>query len=206
MSTLFVIEHALADLFDTRQELMDQVAFTDEQIAEKQAALDAVDAAIVEYITKEVHKVDNIARLLIDLKAREQALADEAERLEKMANVCQQTSDRIKAIVLQVMRDYDVRKLEGRIGTLRRQASGGVQGVDIRQPELLPEEYRKVRAMMDGEMWNEVCGLLRTAGIGLVHIRADEEPDLTAIGEALRNGQAVPGCQLKERGEHLRVS
>ena len=41
MPSLFVIEHTLSDLFDTRQELEEQVCFTDEQKADKRAAQDA---------------------------------------------------------------------------------------------------------------------------------------------------------------------
>ena len=80
MPSLFVIENALSDLFDARQELEEQVCFTDEQKADNRAAQDAVDLAIVECITAEVRKVDNISRFLLELKARREAIGREVER------------------------------------------------------------------------------------------------------------------------------
>jgi len=231
MPTLFVIKHALSDLFDTRQELIDQVAFTDEQIAENQAALDAVDAAIVETVTAEVRKVDNIARLLIEWRARREAIAEEMVRLGFIHDALERNEERLKGMVLEIMRDCDVKKLEGKIGTLRRQQNGGVQGVDIRQPELVPEKFQRATVTLERSMW-EIIKKQYCLGEFDFH-KESIEPDLTAIGEALCKrvpcpacahvpgpirrtdcvcgGEgtvpgSVPGCVLKEKGEHLRVS
>jgi hypothetical protein len=207
--TLFVIEHALSDLLETRTELEEQVAFTDEQIAEKQAALDAVDKAIVEYVTAEVRKVDNIARLLIELKARREAILDEQERLGAIAARMIRQEDRVKALVLQVMQDCDVRKLEGKIGTLRRVGNGGVQPVEVTQPELLPADVQRITVTLPLQAWR---GILRGMSTGLlielekVVKEGKPEPDLTAIRQQLERGEGVPGAVLLPRGEHLRVS
>ena len=207
MPTLFVIEHALSDLFDARQELIDEVAFIDEQIADKQAALDAVDAAIVETVTAEIRKVDNISRFLLELKARREALAKESERLNNLATVAYNTETRIKEMVLQIMRDTDTKKLEGKIGTLRRQANGGVQGVEVKQPELVPTSYQQFSLTMSGIAYRHIQGLCASAPQALsVLAMAKAEPDLTAIRKALEAGEGIPGCVLKDRGEHLRIS
>ena len=179
MPSLFCIEHALGDLFDARQEITEQVAFTDEILAGKNAALAEIDAAIVEYITAEVRKVDNISRLLIEWRVRRGAIEAERGRLGNIANAIERNEDRLKALVLQVMRDTGTKKLEGKIGTLRRQNNGGVPGVDVVQPYLVPESFKRSKTII--------------------------EPDLGKIREALESGVGVPGCRLRDRGEFLRV-
>ena len=179
MSTLFCIEHALGDLFETRQELIDEVAFTDEQVTRKSLALDAVNLAILEYVTAEVRKVDNISRFLLELAARRKAIHAEGKRLEALDDGLCRTELRIKEMVLQIMRDTNTKKLEGKIGTLKRQNAGGNVGVDILQPDLLPESFKRTKTVV--------------------------EPDMGKIREALESGVGVPGCRLRERGEFLRV-
>jgi hypothetical protein len=201
--TLFGIEHALSDLLETRTELEEQIAFTDEQIAEKQAALDAVDKAIVEYVTAEVRKVDNIARYLVELKARREAILDEQERLGAIAARMIRQEDRVKALVLQVMQDCDVKKLEGKIGTLRRVGNGGVQPVEVTSPNIIPKKFKRITVTMNLEAW----ALARRTVLRAEEIKESlAEPDLTAIRQQLERGEGVPGAVLKERGEHLRVS
>ena len=214
MSSLFVIEHALSDLFETRQELIDQVAFTDEDIQQKQAALDAVDAAIVETVTAEVRKVDNISRFLLELRARRKALEVECGRLQSIADACERTEDRIKEMVLQIMRDTDTKKLEGKIGTLRRQNNGGVLAVEVAQETLVPEGLKRYTLTMRGDLYHWLWSVItewekERPAHPLAHRVFDEaksEPDIFAIRAELERGEGVPGCVLKERGEHLRWS
>ena len=214
MPSLFVIEHALGDLFETRQELIDQVAFTDEQIQNKQAALDAVDGAIVEYVTKEVRKVDNIARLLVEWKARRSAIEVERGRLQSFADQIERNEARLKETVLQVMRDCDVKKLEGNFGMLKRQANGGVQAVEVAQENLVPEGLKRYTLTMRGDLYHWLWSVVtewekERPAHPLAHRVFDEaksEPDISAIRAELERGEGVPGCVLKERGEHLRCS
>ena len=192
MSSLFVIETALSDLFDTRQEIIAEVAFTDQQIADKQAALDAVDAAIVETVTAEVREVDNISRFLLELKVRREAIGREVERLEEISTACENTERRIKDMCLQIMRDTDTKKLEGRIGTLKRQGNGGVQPVEVVQRELVPERFIRVTMRMTAEQASE-C--LRRMGKDLegVHF-VSREPDKEAIRKELEKRVPCPEC------------
>ncbi len=243
MTTLFVIEHALADLFDARLELLDQAAFADDQIQEKQAALDAIDQAISEYVTAEVRKVDNIARFLLEMKARILARELEIDRLERLNADDEETEKRVKEICLMCLNEDKLKRYEGKIGTLRRQANGGVGGIDVRQPELVPEGLKRYVVTMKGDLYHWIRSVITEfekehAIHPLAHAVMDgakAEPDLTAIGEVLRKGVpcpecsapkeaddtgyfcglcggdgtilgSVPGCVLKPRSEHLRVS
>ena len=201
--SLFIIERALADLCETRQELEEQPAYTPEQVEEKHAALDAVDAAIVEYITAEVRKVDNIARFLTELKAREKALDYEIDRLSGVRDQATRTQDRIKAVVLQVMRDCDVKKLEGKIGSLKRQGNGGVQPVEIVQEDLIPEGLKRYSITMKGDLLSWLLHHLRNAQMQtaihplalIVLADAKGEPDKEAIREALLKRDPCPKCR-----------
>ena len=204
MSSLFVIENTLSDLFEARAELIAEVAFTEEQIENKQRSLEEVDKAIAETVLAELKKVDNISRFLLELKARREAIGREVERLEEISTACENTERRIKDMCLQIMRDTDTKKLEGRIGTLKRQANGGVQPVEVVQPELVPDRFIRVTMRMTAEQASE-C--LRRMGKDLegVHF-VSREPDKEAIRQALEAGEGVPGSRLEPRGEHLRVS
>src|ERR1019366_9801192 len=102
MPSLFVIENALGDLFDVRQELIDEVAYTNEQQTQKSIALDGINLAIQEYVIAELRKVDNISRLLIEWRVRRGAIEAERGRLGNIANAIERNEDRLKALVLQV--------------------------------------------------------------------------------------------------------
>jgi len=203
--SLFIIERALADLCETRQELEEQPAYTAEQLEEKHAAINAVDAAIVEYITAEVRKVDNIARFLTELKAREKALDYEIDRLSGVRDQTTRTQDRIKAVVLQVMRDCDVKKLEGKIGSLKRQGNGGVQPVEIVQPELLPRSMRRVSVTITLDLFDAIYEHLKEPSLRLkwVDKSKDAEPDKEAIREALLKREPCPKCRGAKTISHI---
>ena len=199
--TLFVIEHALGDLFETRQEIIDQVAFTDEQIADKQAALDAVDAAIVETVTAEVRKVDGVSRKLIEWDAQIDAIEKEVERLEAIAARIKQNRKRLADLVLQIMRDTDTKKLEGKLGTLRRQNNGGVLSVEVVQPDLVPERLQTITVRANAAFWSEIVrriGNMEDAFSGNVKVSAPE-PDLTAIRAELDKRVSCPSCAVLAR-------
>lgn len=197
-TSLFIIERALADLCETRQELEEQPAYTPEQVEEKHTALDAVDAAIVEYITAEVRKVDGIARFLTELKAREKALDYEIDRLNGIRDQNTRTQDRIKACVLQVMRDCDVKKLEGKIGSLKRQGNGGVQPVEIVQPELIPDALQNVSVKMSLATWRDIV-----EGLDVVYECSKPEPNREAIREALLKRDPCPKCRGAKTISHI---
>jgi hypothetical protein len=202
MSTLFCIEHALGDLFETRQEIIDEIAYTDEQVTQKSLALDGVNLAIQEYVTAEVRKVDNISRFLLEMKARREALAKENRRLDILAEGCERTETRIKEMVLGIMRDTDTKKLTGEIGTLRRQNNGGALGVDVVQPDLVPDEMKRVTVSMPLDLWHDVCHTtdfetLVRLGEGVKE--GKPEPDLMAIRRELEKRVPCPKCKGAKR-------
>ncbi len=208
MSTLFVIESALSDLMETRQEINDEICLTPADLDARADALRAVDAAIVEYVTTEVRKADNIARYVRSCEEHAEACKREAERLKHNEQVWTERKDRIKALVLQIMRDCDKKKIEGATYMLKRQANGGVQPVEVVQPELVPEEFSFVRWSIPARLarilvnnWSEKQFLEDFNRLG----DCPFEPDRQKIRVALERGEGVPGCRLAERGEHVRI-
>jgi hypothetical protein len=140
----------------------------------------------------------------------------EIKRLEKLIEDWDALQSMLREYALDAMRQRNTKVLEGTNGRkLKRQANGGVQGVDVRQPELVPMSLKRVALIMPEHLWDDIHRTYLAAhnaddkalAMLLEVVRHQRtEPDLIAIGEALRNGQAVPGCVLKERGEHLRAS
>lgn len=209
--SLFEITNSLSDLMEARQELLDETILTEDQKTENAEALEQVDLAIVEYVTKEIRKVDNIGRFILECNARSSAIAEEVTRLTKIRHRTMSIADRIREMVLQIMRDTGVKKLEGEIATLRRQANGGVQPVEIVQPELVPDKFKRITISFCPDDWQRFVEMHgdRDSAEGRILKRAAIEslPTLNKelIREALEAGEGVMGARLAPRGEHLRV-
>jgi hypothetical protein len=214
MSSLLMIENALSDLMENRAEVEAEIAFTPAQVESRRASLEEFDKAIVEYVTKEIRKVDNIARWLIEMKLRREAIAAERARLGGIQSQIERQETRIKDLVLQVMRDFgDVKKLTGSIGSLRRQNNGGIAPLEIPQPDLVPNSLKRITITLPFEVWQFILDgdydvAAPCAIVSAVHAANDKayaEPDPKAIREALESDVGVPGARLADRGEHLRV-
>ena len=51
---------------------------------------------------------------------------------------------RIKAMVLEVMQEFNEKKLPGRLFTITRQGNGGQQALTIAQPDLVPLVHKAI--------------------------------------------------------------
>jgi Gp157 protein len=200
------IEKTLEELEDSRQEVLDQPCFTPEQDRERLESLAQIDTAIVEYVAMEVQKADNIVLYLRSCEYHEKALQREIELLQHRREAIQQRQKQLKELVLSVMQIRDKKQFKGASHTLRRQGNGGQQPVDVVQPELVPSHFQRVTVTLNREHWGRAVGVLSEHDFNIECAREYHEPDLTAIREALELGRGVPGCVLKERGEHLRMT
>lgn len=221
---LFEIEHALSILMEERRAVAEEIcpkclgskctwcAFTG--LKRDSEALKEIDNAIVEYVTAEVRKVDNVARYIRSHEAMADVKRREAERLRHEADRDEEDAQRVRELVLEIMRHVDKKLIEGATYKLRRQGNGGQQAVEVAQPDLVPDDFRRVTVTMPFWSWNnamedvqELRGSSQTMQDMIdADAKAKPEPDLSAIREALLKPEGVPGCRLKERGEHLRVS
>jgi hypothetical protein len=169
------IEAGLAEVLAAREEVE-----TPEDVA-------AADAAISAYLSAEVAKADGIARAVRQWNAMAAADKAEASRLRARSAALEARVARLKDFVRFAMEKSGKRRIEGKLSTLRLQAAGGKQGVDIHNPELLPDDLCEVSITATVRDW----GTLEWAK--LKHFKIGERvPRLSAIAEALQ--QPCPAC------------
>lgn len=172
-------------------------------------ALDSVHIALVECVMGLVRKADSVAAFI----GREQSLADsakeESERTYALAKTRQGRVDWMKRTVVMVMQELDLKLLQGDHAELRRHGNGGVQPVEVRQPELLPAKYQRFELRITGEEKEHLADLIdelsATLDPRMMERAKPIEPDTELIRKDLLTGEAVPGALLNPRGEHLRV-
>lgn len=219
--TLYVIEGSLEQLAEARE------------LAEGEGdseAIKVIDAEIESYLTKEAAKVDSYAGLIRRRISEAELCKAEAQRLLERAKAAQDDVDRLKQTAVTVMERFGVRELKTPTNTLRVQANGGLQPLEI-TPGGIPRELREVTVVMRALDWDAIEDAV---GASLLKWKSFEiNPDNQAIREALTqrlpcpecanlpahepidvcprcNGvgtvpNAVPGARLLERGKHVRV-
>ena len=165
--TLYNIESELAQLVSLREEM-----------AESGEDTAAVDQQIAEYAAREITKVDGIRAYLRHCDFMEDGAKAEAHRLQELASLWAARKARLGAIVLRVMQDNGLTRLEGRTGTLAVRANP--PKVEVQEDlDLLPVEYVRV-------------------------VPETRQPDKKAIAAAVKAGEAVPGARLVTR-ERLEI-
>lgn len=203
--SLFQIEAELLGLIDQREDALERMAAMspDELTASPEIGqeLSVVEGLIRDYLKREVKKVDGIAYAIKEFQARALAKTAAAKDLEMSAKRDAETVDRIKAMVLEVMQEFGEKKLPGRLFTITRQGNGGVQALNIAQPDLVPERYIGVNVTLRLDEWKILVEQCRPTVLGLPLL----EPYPRMIREALERGEGVMGCKLEERGEHIRI-
>jgi hypothetical protein len=123
----------------------------------------------------------------------------EVKRLQALIDRWDALQETLRGYALEAMRQRDTKSLDGTNGRkLRRQANGGVQGVDVRQPELVPDEFVRLTVQMTYAQWTRLlsCHVIMEG----VTVKS-RDPDLTSIGDALRKREMCPNCQRKHGGD-----
>ena len=127
----------------------------------------ALDAYLNELGSQEASKIDNFALFVRLESARAEALRAEAQRLSSRARTAE---NRIAHLKMQYMQAITQAGLQGVKGNVYRLSIRGTDVVKITDDAVLPSEY--------------------------VRTKTTVEPDKTAIREALKSGQEVPGAAL----------
>jgi len=166
--TLYEIEDALAQLAEAREQAEHEGDAI--QVAK-------IDDALEHYLSREAKKIDSYANLLKQMGDEVTLCRMEAARLHDRACAIENRRDAMKQNAMAVMNRFGVRSLKSARNTLRIQANGGLQAMDIYNPTGLPPEFMQ---------WTLV-------------------PKQTEIRIALERGEEIPGARLLPRGEHLRV-
>ncbi len=152
--TLYHIEADLANLIDLREEM-----------ADKREDVTALDEQIAEYCQREVRKVDAIRSYLKHAEMMAEAALKEAATQKSRGQAWQARADRLKQFVQMVMEGMDwkpdqVRKLEGRSGSITLKANGGRQAVEVTDASLLPEEFVQYEGRISGKAWGNLQAVI----------------------------------------------
>ncbi len=159
--TLFKIEDELRALVDMREQTLEDMSKGRGSDIENLSALERIETEIKAYLGAEVRKVDGIRayyRMCEDMSA---AARKESATLAERARAWEGRLDHLKSILASILGEMEWRegrpkKLEGRTGSIGLRGSGGLQPLNIYQPELLPKEFQKVTVEMNLEAWEAV--------------------------------------------------
>lgn len=212
--TLLDMAEGLSALVYQREEIAEEIMITgclgiedpenDEAHKLALAALDQCDAAIMAYLQALPKKTDSVAAWLLNEKELADAAKNQADRLYELAKARESRYEYVKDCALRALQTLGKKVLPGRLHELRRWGNGGRQPVNFRQPELLPRKFQRFILTVDGETLDFIAS---HAGLMTLPRTAKPiDPDKEAIHAALVAGEGVPGAELAERGEHLRIS
>jgi len=160
-----------------------------------------IDTALAAYLREALPaKVDGIRAYIASQENAAEVHAAEAKYHLAKAAQAKGNIDRVKAMCLDVMRHFQQTAYRGILHTIRRVGNGGVRPLVIRQPELVPDSCVRITISISKDRFLKHELFLRS-----ISLLVAEEPWNRYIRGLLEAGEAVPGCELAERGEHLRV-
>lgn len=189
--TLYNINVTLMNLIFEREDIANDPDLTPKEIEQR---LKAKDVEIREHVTALVKKVDGVAYVLMELAAHEAAAKAEKERQHDREHAFEARRERLETLVKSVMLMSGKARLEGDANTLRLVKCP--PSVEIAQPILVPDEYRKLTVELPAAVWYE---LLRLAGsfedvVAQTAKTKDCEPMKSKIAEALKQTEPCGNC------------
>ena len=164
-----------------------------------------IDGQLKQYLSNELPaKIDSVRNYIRWQENEAEVRAEEAKNQAVLAGRAEANVERMKGMLLWCLQQLGQTKLEGALHWVRRQGNGGLRPLKIRQPELVPDEYLLVTIRMPLDKWRQYGDHLADIGIDCELVRTELNDD--EIRAALERGEGVPGCELGERGEHVRTS
>jgi hypothetical protein len=127
-------------------------------------------------------KIDDYCRLITMIRERAEARHREMMRIGTLADVDENTVQRLKAGLQRFMTEQGITKLETPLHKLTVANNGG------KAPLVVPEEWQEDPANAPERYHRRVVKL-----------------DVEAIRADLLGGEEVPGCAIGDRGTHLRI-
>lgn len=145
------------------------------------AVAEAIDRWMAELGTGFEKKVDNYAALIVSLERRSDVRKGEAQRLQLRAridaNAAEFLANRLKAVLVSLGK----KKVETDRYTVSIVTSGGVQSLDVFDPDAVPEQFKVTPPPPPPKI------------------------NTDAIRVALNAGQEVPGARYLPRTQNLRI-
>jgi len=196
--------------------------------AEDDATRQAIEQGIQEYAAREVAKVDGIRAYLRHCEVMAVAAKCEADSQMERSRKWTRRAEKLQAICLSTMIAMGKKRLEGKTGELAVKTNGGLQGLDITEPTLVPDEMCVYSGSVTHDELRELSRAAEHNGchsnLILKLNRFNRVPDNSAIRAALKSPcwlcagkdedcdqcggtglSTVPGARLRERGQHLEV-
>jgi hypothetical protein len=195
-------------LYDISAEIMalaQQREFAEEEGDARE--VERIDGELMRYLNENLPaKVDSIRGYLMAQGNAAEVHKAEAQYHIDQARRANDNIKRVKQMCVEVMTHFGHHVYRGVLHSIRRVANGGVRPLVIRQPELVPIEFEAYAMRMNGRAHRYMIQLCAGAPQALAVLdSATHVPDTAMIRAALERGESVPGCELGERGEHVRV-
>jgi hypothetical protein len=222
--SLYTIDSQLEELIEYRQSRTEDAdtPATEEELA-------AVDGEIKSYLAVLAKKVDGVTGLLLEWRARREAIVAERARLKTLLARIEARDARLRGYVEMIMSrqpapDRGPRRLRGNTSELVLRANGGPVPLLVQQPDLVPHEFQIAEITMRFDLWEQ---LLRSADLELAErITADAKLKVQASNTLIRQeldspcpacggagcaecggtgSKSVPGAYLGPRGSWIEV-
>jgi hypothetical protein len=194
--SLYEIETSLQLLMQDREETQDP-----EELA-------AIDAAIQEYVGKEIAKVDRVRSYIRYAESKVLAAKQAASDATSYAQIWENRIRRVKDAALMAMQTTGAKRLEGTAGTLSVRGNGGVTPLIVTDESLLPLHCIKVRGALPADVFDSILRILAVHDQSRL-IRAVQdaefkrEPDNGAIrAKLLEPCERCGGAGIREGSQH----
>ena len=164
-------------LYDIEQGLSEALAAR-EAAGDDPEKLEAAELVLQTYAEAELKKADGYISTIKAIEGAIEARKAERDRQSIRIRALQNSVDWLKQYALGIMQSNDIKRIDGKTGSLVVRNNGGIRPLTITESEL-PAEYK----------------------IKEVIYKADKDK----IRAALENGIDVPGARLDERGQSLTI-
>ena len=166
-----------------------------------------------QWVIANVREVDPVAEYI----STGEAIADAAERKEKIYHEHAVTWRRrvagLKALCVRALNYIGEKRIVSATGNvIRRQINGGLQRLEINDEGLIPDECVEFKLTLSfaqygalNNILSKYPGIESSAILALLRL-SHRIVDEARVREFIRLYGYCPGAELKERGEHLRVS
>ncbi len=172
--------------------------------ADRDASLEAIDAEIKRYVETEIpRRGDGCAAYLREQDRRVELLDEEIKRLKLRKEAEQKRHDNLERIIIGVMETIGQKRIEGLSNTLSIQ--NNPPAVEIAQPELIPDDYQRVKVTMSlleydclNQFFQTFEGDHAKTLLAAVSDVSKPEPMKAEIAKALKAGDGIPGARLTQ--------
>jgi hypothetical protein len=205
--SLYQIDLQLLELMHAREEMR----ATEMPLDEAAASINAIDQQIAEYLPQALaNRSDEVANVIRQFEAMDEADAKELARIRDRRNERQEARQYLERRVLELMKRSGKKRIEGQHVTLTEKKNPA--SVDVSQPDMVPEAYKRVGVTLSLDLWNRVLSHLMPTERGaplfqeLMDCKVSAgEVMLSKVKDELKAGVGVPGCRLRDDSTRLEI-